>query len=492
MMNVKIFPVPSDPPPSGSPAPLACLGGRSTWGQDRGAGLLGLVVLLLGAGCGEEALDEEEAPTPMAMPLPEPEPEPPPEPECRENANCGGDLPVCEATLGVCVPPPLGGALGWGDGRPESVTFETIFSPTRPEQAEATDLEFSSVRPNELWVLHRHALTEDPMCNDPQPFLQQGDQAGARAATAGCGLLEGSTTTIFDPGTDQQREEWIQDFNAWHFMRRPSALAFGVDQLFATCADAPTANYLNSGGDFVGPSLWTSDPEIYRNWSRSEYQNLMLADGTGNWNGTHMDMLHSTPLCGGIAHESANIYWLVNGQLGALDRYDFNEHHGPGHYDHTDGDIRRYAEGSITRVPGVPSHLAFYEGRVYAADPGAGRVVVFDPAGSRRVSGIPNQPRYDGLRPDAHGVYEGGTLTELVAPGLVLQRPSGLEIHDGLVYVSDASTSQIHAFQLDGSLVRSLDTGLPPGSLAGLALSPEGQLYFVDLPNGAVVRVVPR
>ena len=53
-------------------------------------------------------------------------------------------------------------------------------------------------------------------------------------------------------------------------------------------------------------------------------------------------------------------------------------------------------------------------------------------------------------------------------------------------------TSKIHAFKTDGTPIRSLDTGLPPGSLAGLAVSPEGVLFFVEKPTSKVFRIDPK
>jgi hypothetical protein len=389
------------------------------------------------------------------------------EPECQVNADCTGDQPYCDPDTLACAAPPRAGALGWGDGTPQSVTFEEIHVSVRA--GEAVDVEFSNVRPNELWVVHREPF-EDVSCNS------FGDP--------GCRTLEGSTTTIFDPGTPEQREAWIMDFNALHFMRRPPAIAFGVDGFFATCGEYRTGNQTSNPVNFIGPTLWTSDPMIYRNYSRDELRRLIQVDG---WNGTHYDMLHASPNCTGIAHETGNAYWVTNGEIGSLDRYDFREHHGPGQDDHSDGIIHRYAEGLITRVPHVPGHLVVHEGKVYVADTGGGRIVEFDPTGATAAG--PVRPNYDRLQDTA--TYTGGTITELVPPG-TLQQPSGLELHDGLLYVTDAQTGQFHAFDLQGNLVRSLDSGLPPGHLGGIAFSPEGQLYFVDVPRSAVLRIVPR
>ena len=368
-----------------------------------------------------------------------------------------GDL---NGTIAVEVTFTQARALGLGDGSPESVVFETIHEATQADTS--VDIEFSNVRTNELWVLHRD-----------NPSTLPCTQADRR----GCDALEGSTTTIFSPGTPAQTETWIKDFNAWHFMRRPPALAFGVNQLFATCGEERTGNFLDDmRADFIGPSLWTSDPAIYRNWG---------GDRPDDWNGTHMDMLHATPFCTGIAHERDNVYWVVNGMLGSLDRYDFQSDHGPGQADHSDGIIYRYAVGALTRVPDVPAHIAFHNGEIFAADAGGGRIIAYNPEGAQRIAAL--NAIYEPLEDE--GTFSGGTLRELVAPG-VLQQPSGLEIYEDIIYVSDAQTSQLHAFDLDGTLLRSLDTGLPAGSLAGLAFSPEGQLYFVDRPNARVIRIV--
>ena len=51
--------------------------------------------------------------------------------------------------------------------------------------------------------------------------------------------------------------------------------------------------------------------------------------------GSHLDMLHNTSFCSGIAHVDANRYWTFNGELGSLDLYDFHKPHPPGGEDHS-------------------------------------------------------------------------------------------------------------------------------------------------------------
>jgi outer membrane protein assembly factor BamB len=87
---------------------------------------------------------------------------------------------------------------------------------------------------------------------------------------------------------------------------------------------------------------------------------------------------------------------------------------------------------------------------------------------------------------------DGAVLVDVVPPGS-LEAPSGLEVRNGLLYVSDNVTSRFHAFDMmSGQLVRTLDTGLPPGSLAGLTFGPDGKVYFVDILSARVYRIDPK
>ena len=125
----------------------------------------------------------------------------------------------------------------------------------------------------------------------------------------------------------------------------------------------------------MGPTLWSSDPAIFG------------VKPLPSQNGTHLDMLHDSPFCVGIAHERDNVYWLFNGLLGALDRYDFREPHEIGGEDHADGELRRFVEGQLLRAPETPSHLVIDKssGLLYAVDGGHARILRLD-----TTSGIEN------------------------------------------------------------------------------------------------------
>lgn len=363
-----------------------------------------------------------------------------PEPNCKANADCAAtpETPYCDAEIGDCGAPPAGGALGWGDGSPTSVLFTVILEPDKPRKA--VDLEFNPSAPNELWVAN---------------------------------YADDSVIILTDPGTEAALWKRRHDPDASHFMHRPPALAFGAvvpqwNQTFGVCGDND-----DGGGDFMGPALFSADQAVF-------------AKSTPGGLGSHLDMLHSTTFCRGIAHQEANIYWAFNSTKGSLDKYDFHDDHGPGNDDHSDGEIFRYVEAQVAGVDGIPSHL-FYRAedkQLYVADTGNKRVAKLDTTTGTLGSS------FSGQEPVTRRKMLGATIVDFVPPG-TLEAPSGIEAHDELVYVSDNAQSRFYAFDLNGQLVRTLDTGFPPGSLAGMTFGPDGKLYFVDMLSSRVYRIDP-
>jgi streptogramin lyase len=85
----------------------------------------------------------------------------------------------------------------------------------------------------------------------------------------------------------------------------------------------------------------------------------------------------------------------------------------------------------------------------------------------------------------------GTDVEEIVPPG-TLAKPSGIEIHGGLIYVTDAATSTFNVYDKTGKAVRSLATDLPAGALAGFTFAPDGKIYFTDKIGGRVLRIDPQ
>ena len=308
---------------------------------------------------------------------------------------------------------------------------------------EPVDLEFNPRRTKELWVTN---------------------------------YVTSHVSIITNPGKANQTVQELRDPAYSHFMLQPPAIAFGTPhpqwgQQFGTCGDGD-----NGGNFFMGTTLYTAD---------SRYFGKQTEEGRG----THLDMLHSTSLCRGIAWGgTGNQYWAFNSQAKSIDFYDFRIEHLPGDDDHSDGVIRRFWKNQVKGVNGLVSHLSFNleDKKLYVADTGNKRILVLDPSVASSVAPL------SGNEPIAERMYFESPVKVLVPTGVTLQAPSGIEASGGLVFVSDAATSKIHAFKIaDGSLVKTLATNLPPGSLAGLNFGPDGKIYFVDRKTSRVFRIDP-
>lgn len=340
----------------------------------------------------------------------------------------------------------------------ESVTPELVYAPKAKVKLSATALAFNPTIEGELWV----ALRQFP---SGLPCTQTVD--------TGCAALPGAMAVVSDATSAAPSAVIKEDGNSWHFMRRPAAIAWGDEQLFATCGESLTANYEDDDIPYTGPVLWSSDPAIFG------------VEPLPEQNGTHLDMLHETPYCMGIAHEAANAYWVFNGLAGSLDRVDFHAPHQIGGENHSDGEVHRYIAGQLLRVPEVPSHLVYDQerGLVYVADTGHARVLSVDPSSAVAGDDI---TKYELLA--ASGAMDGAKVSALIPAGQ-LERPSGIALKGDVLYITDNATSRIHTFDITGNALRVFDTGLPAGSLAGITLGPDDSVYLTDLLSGSAYRV---
>ena len=357
-----------------------------------------------------------------------------------------GCLAACSASSGEAAPTPApdpaAGLAVPELGAPETRAFVVVG--TKSDGLDTPrDLAFDADTPDRLWVVN----------------------AG----------LQG--VVIYDhAGTPEQKAQRRGDIFAAHFMSNPTALAIGAKSTFATCSES--RDEWNGAAqpidDFMGPTLWSSYLDVFATANQER--------GIGK-EGSHLDMLHESPWCMGIEHDTNNVYYAFDGLHGQIVRYDFRKDHGPGGTDHSDGAVQRFVDAKVTRVPSVPGHIAIDHdtGLVYVADTGGGRIMVLDPTAGTKTK----------LKPEMEPLAEyssiaGSTYTQ-VAGGL--HEPSGLELHDGKLFVAEHATGDIVALALTGKELGRVSTGAK--GLMGLAFNADGKLHYVDAVEGTIVRLDP-
>lgn len=339
---------------------------------------------------------------------------------------------------GICAFEP-GGLLGPG-GASTTVAWTQIAGAAEGMKW-PSDLAFSLDAPEQLWVVDR---------------------------------VRDAMFVITHPGTDKAVKRRLDDISQ-HFLEEVVAISFDGNGTFGTCGDSRNAyGGMAQPNDFMGPVQWPSDLAAYPEKQSAHEQ--------------HWDMLHSTPNCAGIAAVGPDQFLCFNGLLGCIDWYDFHEPHVPGGDDHSDGEKRRYLDPSIKlkRVAGVPSNLVYdwQQKLLYIADSGNGRIVRFSAEGATKSKLVASFP----LDGKMHRM-ENFSMDVMVDDGLVM--PTGLTLHEGTLYVADRGSGKLHAYDLGGKLLRSLDTGLGPNRLGGLEAGPDDRLYFVDADGKRVMRVEP-
>lgn len=284
----------------------------------------------------------------------------------------------------------------------------------------------------------------------------------------------GSTVTIFNAGQANQTSVYKQDGNAWHFMSLPTGIAFSQNGNWANSPGVYDANH-NGGSAFTGPALWSSEMSVY-------------AQPSGG-NGSHLDMLHQSPECQGIAAEKDNVFWVFDGYTSDIVRYDFAEDHGPGADFHGDAIIRRYSDDAVAKDPNdvIVSHLVLDDNAqwLYSVDHGNQRVIRIDINTGSDQGGAPNYPMTETVI--EYSEFTGYTQ-ETVITGL--DKPAGIDVIDDRMIISEYQTGEIVIYDistLPALEIERISTGYT--SVQGIKIGPNGKIWFVDQNSNGVYRI---
>ena len=304
-----------------------------------------------------------------------------------------------------------------------------------------------------------------------------------------------------------------RDRGYYHYMARGASIAFDGRGHFATCQESENNYDLRDAPNFfMGPTLYNAsdsllfqadgEPCVHDDRIPGTAASPEASLGTEPCFVAHVDMLHESPVCVGIAHDPetvtpwGNVYWAIgaryepttdeyNSRALTLLRYDFEVPHGIGVLDHSLANVRRYHDVEIRRRPGVPGHLVVDpdSNAIYIADTGNNRVIAVD----RTTGSFDHHARIDqggefllfsATEPAfEYSVYQ---CLEQNTTWASVRSPSGMALDANFVYVSEFETGDIVAFEKgSGREAGRVKTGAR--GVMGLAMDPEtGSLWFVN------------
>lgn len=315
---------------------------------------------------------------------------------------------------------------------------------------------------------------DHPRDLDFHPQLSKKELWVANMGTENSG---GSTVIISNAGETNQTETYVQDGNAWHFMSLPTAIAFGENGNWANSTGVQDANH--NGGTFTGPALWSSDLSIY---------GIIGNPPTSEFNGSHLDMLHGSPFCMGIAHVEYNTYFVYDSYNKEIVKYAFNGDHGPGKDDHDNGEVFRYSEVFVERDgEEIPNHMIVDKetGWMYIADHKNSRVLRMDiNSGVISNANLPEINETLALHAEVTGV-DFGTY---ISSGLTT--PCGVDLLEDKLIVGDYANGNILLYDISSTtptLLTTINTGAT--GLMGLKIGPDGRIWFVDAEANTVNKI---
>lgn len=293
------------------------------------------------------------------------------------------------------------------------------------------------------------------------------------------GDVNGGTVIIFyNAGKANQTSEYRYDDHSDHFFYYPSAIAFSDIGQFGAVSEIQNSN--SSSPTFMGPSLWLSDTSIFARVFQNNW-------ASGYPLGSHIDMLHQSPFSMGIAHDSAEAYWVMDGYNGNICKYDFVQDHGPGYDNHSAGKIWRYQDVAVTRVPQVPSHLVLDKVNkwLYFIDGGNKKLKRMNTT-TGTISGNLTPPT-TGNESLASFKKVLGAIVETIDS--FSTQPCGIDYYNGRIIVSDYTSGDIYLYDTTGgvTLLDTIVTGHP--GMMGVKVGPDGHIWCVNKTENKIYRI---
>ncbi len=288
----------------------------------------------------------------------------------------------------------------------------------------------------------------------------------------------GSMVIFYNAGLPNQVSQYRKDTHSGHFMIYPSSMAFGDDGKWAAVSEIQSTGGPTS--TFMGPALWSADTSITARVFQNNWVN-------GYPLGSHLDMLHQSPYSMGIAHDSAMVYWVMDGHNGNICKYDFVSHHGPGYDNHSARKVWRYIDVPVARVAGIPSHMILDKtnGWLYFIDGGNKTIKRLD-TNSGTITGNLTVPT-TGQEPLAS--YKKVEFAVVEVLDTLATQPCGIDYFNGRLIVSDYTTGDIYLYNTVGtiSMLGTISTGHP--GMMGVKIGPDGHIWCVNKTESKIYRL---
>lgn len=292
----------------------------------------------------------------------------------------------------------------------------------------------------------------------------------------------GTTVIINNAGLSTQTTMYRKDSDSGHFWQtNGTGIAFGDNGIFGSSGETVGTSCLYSG-----VSEWQGDLEVY----------AKVFQGTSGMLGSHIYMNHQTPNAMGIAFDNNRVYWVFDGSQGNILKVDFVTDHGPGNggpptgaQGHPGVKLWRYTGVTVTRVPGVPSHLVVDKANSWLYfTTGAGKTLKRLKTTSGTNAGSLMSTICNGEVISGYTNMTGATVETIET---FTTQPVGMDYYNNRLVVSHTN-GDITIYNTSGTSPVKLGTvSTGQSGMRGIKIGTDGKIWFVNATANTVVRMAP-